>query len=369
MMEESSDESTEIITKEEVEQAEQQQQAAQIKTPTGSTPGSTIPPPAPLPVFQSGSPSTVTTRVVQVPVMPQAQGPVVTSTVASTLATDTVSASQPTVVSQVKAPDPIQSPYEASSDITVPTESVEATPLSPIPSGARGLFGWISGNKLVSRVMEKTKSSVESMITTLDPGMKEIIYSGGDISVIVTSTAENKVGAVREAFQEVFRRATVVGKESQATTAAQPVGFTAGLKGAEERIQNLRRSGDVPESQPMISVEGFIVELLPDRWYEMSCLVLKDSEHRIDLQVFSQPTPIPAEYILTAQDRTPSDYPLRWSGLAVSIGYVIEEAQPHIGHADWQTALIGISRRESLYLAAKSLAYMYKQRLPSSFIS
>ncbi|KAK3601200.1 hypothetical protein CHS0354_004400 [Potamilus streckersoni] len=461
MMEESSDESTEIITKEEAEQAEQQHQAEQIKTPTvtspgvpGGTPGSTIPPPAPLPVFQSGSPSTVSTRVAQVPVTPQAQGPVVTPTVASTLATDALSSAQPTIVSQVKAPDPIQSPYEASSDITVPLEIVEATPQSPIPSGARGLFGWISGNKLVSRVMEKTKSSVESMITTLDPGMKEIICeyicgcrenlvkqyrhsfhlmytsavsafisygvhqqyrhsfhlvyissigihfiwcrlavsafvssgvhqqyrhsfhlrqvlldSGGDISVIVTSTAENKVGAVREAFQEVFRRATVMGKESQATTAAQPVGFTAGLKGAEERIQNLRRSGDIPESQPVVSVEGFIVELLPDRWYEMSCLVLKDPEHRIDLQVFSQPTLIPAEYILTAQDRTPSDYPLRWSGLAVSIGYVIEEAQPHIGHADWQKALIGISRRESLYLAAKSLAYMYKQRLPSSFIS
>ena len=54
-------------------------------------------------------------------------------------------------------------------------------------------------------------------------------------------------------------------QESQATTAAQPVGFTAGLKGAEERIQNLRQSGNVDEKQAIVSIEGFIIEMLPDR--------------------------------------------------------------------------------------------------------
>lgn len=101
----------------------------------------------------------------------------------------------------------------------------------------------------------------------------------------------------------------------------------------------------------------------------MSCILLVDPVHRVELQTFSQPTPVPAEYILKAQDRTTSDYPLRWSGLSVSIGQVVEESIPHIGHADWQNALAGVSRRESILLAAKSLAYMYKQRLPTSFIS
>lgn len=55
-------------------------------------------------------------------------------------------------------------------------------------------------------------------------------------------------------------------QESQANTAAQPVGFTAGLKGAEERIENLRHSGAIHEKQPVLSVEGFIAELLPDRY-------------------------------------------------------------------------------------------------------
>ena len=55
-------------------------------------------------------------------------------------------------------------------------------------------------------------------------------------------------------------------QESQANTAAQPVGFTAGLKGAEERMLNLRKNGKINEGQAVISVEGFIVEILPDRY-------------------------------------------------------------------------------------------------------
>lgn len=36
--------------------------------------------------------------------------------------------------------------------------------------------------------------------------------SGGDVCVLVTSTKESKVSAIREAFQGVFGRATIVGK-------------------------------------------------------------------------------------------------------------------------------------------------------------
>jgi hypothetical protein len=35
--------------------------------------------------------------------------------------------------------------------------------------------------------------------------------SGGNVNVVVTSTKEVKVGAVRQAFQTVFGRATVFG--------------------------------------------------------------------------------------------------------------------------------------------------------------
>ena len=54
-------------------------------------------------------------------------------------------------------------------------------------------------------------------------------------------------------------------QESQPNIAPQPVGFSAGMKGAEERIDNLRRSADIDPRQPVISIESFIAELLPDK--------------------------------------------------------------------------------------------------------
>ena len=65
--------------------------------------------------------------------------------------------------------------------------------------------------------------------------------------------------------------------------AAQPVGFTAGLKGAEDRISSLQRSGEVAEGVPVVSIEGFIVELFPDKWVIRSFHGSHRSKH-IDLR-------------------------------------------------------------------------------------
>lgn len=47
---------------------------------------------------------------------------------------------------------------------------------------------------------------------------------------MVTSDKEVKVGAVRDAFQEVFGMAMVTGEASQSNIAPQPVGYAAGVK-------------------------------------------------------------------------------------------------------------------------------------------
>ncbi|KAK2143094.1 hypothetical protein LSH36_878g01028 [Paralvinella palmiformis] len=184
------------------------------------------------------------------------------------------SSSQSPMMCQLSVPPLIQKVFSsdtgslvASSSIDLEDTSSTIGPVYPAPSEAKqaGLFGWLPGRNLVNRVVQKTKSSMESVITTLDPGMKDVIYSGGDIDIIVTSSKEVKVGAVRQAFQEVFGRATVSGQDSQPHIAPQPVGYSAGLKGAEERIDNLLRSEAVHEKQTTISIESFIEEILPDR--------------------------------------------------------------------------------------------------------
>ncbi|PNJ80266.1 PRRC1 isoform 2 [Pongo abelii] len=188
-------------------------------------------------------------------------------------------------------------------------------------ASAGGIWGFIkgvAGNPMVKSVLDKTKHSVESMITTLDPGMAPYIKSGGELDIVVTSNKEVKVAAVRDAFQEVFGLAVVVGEAGQSNIAPQPVGYAAGLKGAQERIDSLRRTGVIHEKQTAVSVENFIAELLPDKWFDIGCLVVEDPVHGIHLETFTQATPVPLEFVQQAQSLTPQDYNLRWSGLLVT---------------------------------------------------
>ena len=83
--------------------------------------------------------------------------------------------------------------------------------------------------------------------------------------IVVASDKEVKVGGVRDAFQKVFGKATVIGQAAQSNIAPQPEGYAAGLKGSQERVDNLRRGGQMDERQPIVAVENFIAELLPDK--------------------------------------------------------------------------------------------------------
>lgn len=50
------------------------------------------------------------------------------------------------------------------------------------------------------------------------------------MDIVVTSDKDMTVGAVRDAFQEVFGLAMVTGEPGQSNIAPQPVGYAAGLK-------------------------------------------------------------------------------------------------------------------------------------------
>ncbi|NXM26673.1 PRRC1 protein, partial [Oxyruncus cristatus] len=254
------------------------------------------------------------------------------------------------------------------SAITFPEEHEDprvSTAHGGAPAG--GLWGFIktvAENPMVKSVLDKTKHSVESMITTLDPGMVPYIRTGGELDIVVTSNKEVKVAAIRDAFQEVFGMAVVTGEAAQSNIAPQPVGYAAGLKGAQERIHSLRRAGVIHEKQPVVSVENFIAELLPDKWFDIGCLIIEDLVHGIHLEAFTQATPVPLQYVQQAKSLTPQDYNLRWSGLLVTVGEVLEKSVLNVNRTDWHVVFTGMSRRQMIYSAAKALAGMYKQQLP-----
>ncbi|KAK4307571.1 hypothetical protein Pmani_020715 [Petrolisthes manimaculis] len=291
------------------------------------------------------------------------------------------------VVTGVAGPPPPQSTFTSQSPITPspvtsqpqpPHSGVDqsaavdlgvvgaGSPHAPDGTAGPGWFGWIRGtvSHVGHRVAERAKTSMDTMITTLDPQMKEFIHSGGDMDIVVASDKEVKVGAVREAFQIMFGKATVSGMASQVEgVAAQPVGFEAALRSAEERINFLRCSGKIHPQQPIVAVENFIVELTPDCWYDLGVLLLDDPGEDIILQTYTQVTPVPPDFVKQAQSSTPSDYPHRNTGLATTVGQIASQ-QLQVHHTLWQETLTGVSRRELVVLAARTLAGLYRSRLP-----
>lgn len=219
------------------------------------------------------------------------------------------------------------------------------------------------GASFLSKVTEKAKNSVEKVITTLDPQMKPIIFSGGDLSVIVASDKKVKVMPVQDAFWDVFGRATVEGIKAQPSSmAAQPVGFTAGLKAAEDRILCLRQTAEVDDTQPVVAIEGFLAELSTDKWYDVSCVLLDDRVNGISLCVYTQSTPVDECWINQIKDDTPPDYPLSWCGFAKTIGEVAS-ASLHCEMDEWHNKLTGLPRSAMIYNAAKTLAFMYREKV------
>ncbi|CAF4199929.1 unnamed protein product, partial [Rotaria magnacalcarata] len=77
---------------------------------------------------------------------------------------------------------------------------------------------------------------------------------GHEINIVVTSAKDIKLTPVRDAFTQVFGRVITQGIGVQSNVAPQPVGFEAGFKGAQQRIENLRRQNVVRPDQCVVSI-------------------------------------------------------------------------------------------------------------------
>lgn len=94
----------------------------------------------------------------------------------------------------------------------------------------------------------------------------------------------------------------------------------------------------------------------------MGCLYLQDQNSGLNLQVYTEAIPVSSQYVAIAKDQTPADYPLGWSGYAVTIGQIMGPALG-VPHSLWHQALTGVSRRDILFIAAKTIAGLYRSQL------
>lgn len=237
-----------------------------------------------------------------------------------------------------------------------------AQALSPLTEGVKNsvFYGWMKES--VKSSVQIAKNSVQKVVVTLDPQMGSILNSGGNIEVIVSSDNEDKIDPVREAFQDIFKKATIYGRGSQAKSIAeQPVGFQSAELSAKERINQLRLNENYID-KVILSVENFLLEVSELHWFDVGLLILSDSKNNITLKIFTQMTPIPNEMIQILKSETPVDYEKKETGFKTTIGSIMSQ-NLGVPHYEWHKSYTSIDRRDMIYAAAKSLASIYKREL------
>uniref|UniRef100_A0A1B6IYQ8 Uncharacterized protein n=1 Tax=Homalodisca liturata TaxID=320908 RepID=A0A1B6IYQ8_9HEMI len=113
---------------------------------------------------------------------------------------------------------------------------------------------------------------------------------------------------------------------------------------------------------PIVAVENFLVELSPDKWYDVGAIVLSDIVRGLTLESFTQMTPVPSAIVAMAQEETPADYLTSAQGFKIPIGSLMA-SNLHVHPSEWHQAMTGVSRREMILLAARSLVNIYKNSL------
>jgi hypothetical protein len=230
------------------------------------------------------------------------------------------------------------------------------------------MWGWFQGavhsSPLLSKVAETAKSSVNSVIATLDPQMKEYMNNRGMLDLVITLDRDDEIRGVKEGVSRVFPASNIrpFVVAASLNTAAQSIGFANALNAAQQKITYIRNSGYIDQSSLVVGHEGFIIESVPDTWLYMDCLVLDDAARQVQVNTFTQPVHVPNDIIKLLKEQTGADYPWKDLGYAVSVSHAMTLLWS-LAPLEWQERLEGIPRLELLRQAAVALAYSYRAKL------
>ncbi|KOB72365.1 Protein PRRC1 [Operophtera brumata] len=169
--------------------------------------------------------------------------------------------------------DPDEAKNFRSPEDSQATQSPESLPDSTTPEIDKlgsGLFTWVKGavsTGILQQVAEKAKSSVDSMITILDPQMKEYL---------TYAAAKQRIADIRSVHSELTNNVPVIAVESF----------------LEEAIADSTHIPlELTNNVPVVAVESFLQEAIADKWYDVALLVLTQPSLGVELHAQSQGTP------------------------------------------------------------------------------
>ncbi|XP_055357905.1 uncharacterized protein LOC129602781 [Paramacrobiotus metropolitanus] len=212
----------------------------------------------------------------------------------------------------------------------------------------------------IKNVTEKAKSTVATIMTTLDPQLKSYTGTapgGGEqltkeITIFyIGNETNNMMDALKMGFEGVYRTCYVYTRSGTAVGHKQQTSFAEALNVATQTL-NLARSAPQLQTSPLIAVEPFVVELFPENWYVGSCVALSIPGGAL-LHVFTQLSQLPTGLISLPQGMTVLPTPL---------DEMVTRVIPNTTRDSWMEPVTGVSWGATVALAARLLAANYRRK-------
>ncbi|KAL1236849.1 Protein PRRC1-A [Trichinella pseudospiralis] len=232
------------------------------------------------------------------------------------------------------------------------------------------LFKRMSTN---THLASKAKDSVETVIMTLDPQMKDYLNSSSSSSSTETwkmayliTSAEAELSAVRSAMQIVLKSIDVeaINRTQLPDLPLTPLGFQSALLCARRRVAQIRDINlqTIDDNQPVMTIQNFLVELHADTWFHCDCVYLNVREQSYETYIYTQLTPMNANLISHMRQCSEGKIFLpETPGFSVSV----EQTISHFGINPWQwfPNTITLHRQDMIKNAAIAVASLYKRAM------
>lgn len=254
------------------------------------------------------------------------------------------------------------------------------------------VFYWTKTKEIIGQIAEKAKNSVDSVITTLDPGMKEYLYSGGDVNIIVMTDSECLISPIRDSFQSAFGRATVNPAPSNPSGAFNhyPIRLACGFQEAkivaQEKIKKLKQdTGSVPQNQVVVVVQPTLFQLgnnmngametsigsTEPPWFSAYCMFIVDPVLNVTMNCFSHSIPIDAEIVESLKKSDGAiNLPEKHLGFTASLDEIMSyrlKIDPMNGFGDeygcyWLREWAGVYETQLIHQVSSTLANSYRRK-------
>ncbi|MBS0628290.1 MAG: adenine phosphoribosyltransferase [Verrucomicrobia bacterium] len=172
-----------------------------------------------------------------------------------------------------------------------------------------------------------------------------------NIKVVVTSKNEQKVLAVKKAFEDRFPNDEIelVSYKTASDIPEQPISEKTALEGVKNRLNNLP-SEALDTASYIVSIENYIKQdPFSQKWQDIGLVLCKKRSDTVDSIFSTQATPIPDQFIYLAKELSSE---ISEKGYSCTVGYAIsqyyqnKEIDSHNWHEEPQFG--GVSRKELL---------------------